>query len=64
MVRDLIKTRKLSVSFQRCFAGDQSGSTAIEYALIASGISIAILAAVTDIGGEVNNLFTSVVDIF
>lgn len=37
-----------------------SGATAIEYALIASGISIVIVAAVTQIGVEVKSLFTSV----
>jgi len=46
------------------FSRDRSGSTAIEYALIASGISIAIIASVTNIGSVVVGLFTSVAGIF
>jgi pilus assembly protein Flp/PilA len=44
----------------RCFYSDQSGATAIEYALIASGISIAIAATVLTLGAAVQNEFTSV----
>ncbi len=36
---------------------DVSGATAIEYGLIAAGISIAILAAVTTLGGSLTALF-------
>jgi pilus assembly protein Flp/PilA len=36
------------------------GATAIEYALIAIGISVAILAAVTAIGGQLNTSFGNV----
>ena len=42
------------------FLADQSGATAIEYCLIAVGISIVILAAVNGIGTTLNNTFTSV----
>jgi len=35
------------------FLKDESGATAIEYALIASGISIAIVAAVYSVGTQV-----------
>ena len=42
------------------FVRDESGATAIEYALIAVLISIAILGAVTLIGSEVNSHFSSV----
>jgi pilus assembly protein Flp/PilA len=42
------------------FLADQSGATAIEYCLIAVGISIVILAAVNGIGGTLNNNFTSI----
>ncbi len=42
------------------FAEDQSGATAIEYGLIAAGISIAIIAVVTTLGGHLNTVFTSV----
>ena len=42
------------------FLDDQSGATAIEYCLIAVGLSIVILAAVNSIGGTLNTNFTSV----
>ena len=42
------------------FLADQSGATAIEYCLIAVGISIVILAAVNGIGSTLNGTFTSV----
>ncbi len=39
------------------FGRDESGATAIEYAMIASGISIAILGAVTTLGSNVQTTF-------
>jgi pilus assembly protein Flp/PilA len=42
------------------FWNDQSGATAIEYGLIAAGISIAIIAVVQALGTNLNNTFTSV----
>ena len=42
------------------FLRDESGATAIEYALIASCISIVILVAVTGIGSSVNDRFVAV----
>ena len=42
------------------FLRDQNGATAIEYGLIAAGISIAIVAAVGSLGTSLNNTFTSV----
>jgi pilus assembly protein Flp/PilA len=42
------------------FLSDQSGATAIEYSLIAGGISIVILVAVNGIGSTLNTTFTSV----
>jgi pilus assembly protein Flp/PilA len=42
------------------FLGDESGATAIEYCLIAVGISIVILAAVNSIGTQLNTSMTSV----
>ena len=44
----------------RRFFREERGATAIEYALIASGISIVIAAAVTALGGDVQGLFSSV----
>jgi pilus assembly protein Flp/PilA len=42
------------------FLSDQSGATAIEYCLIAAGLSIVILAAVNGIGTTLNTKFSSV----
>jgi pilus assembly protein Flp/PilA len=42
------------------FVKDQSGATAIEYGLIAAGISIAIIVAVNGLGTTLNGTFTSV----
>lgn len=46
------------------FFRNESGTTAIEYALIAAGISIAILVGVNGIGGGVNSMFQKVKDGF
>jgi pilus assembly protein Flp/PilA len=37
----------------RRFRADESGATAIEYALIAAGIAVAIVTAVTNLGSTV-----------
>ena len=42
------------------FLRDQSGATAIEYCLIATGIAFVIIAAVNGIGGSLSTTFTSV----
>jgi pilus assembly protein Flp/PilA len=42
------------------FIADQTGATAIEYALIAAGISIVIVAAVNGIGTAMSSKFTTV----
>ena len=42
------------------FMKDDSGATAIEYGLIAAGISVAIIAVVNGLGTALNNAFTSV----
>ena len=39
--------------------GDQ-GATAVEYALLVALIAVAIIAAVTALGGGLNNLFMNV----
>ena len=44
----------------RMTAGDRSGATAIEYALVASLISIVIITAVALIGSSVQNTFNSI----
>ena len=42
------------------FVKDESGATAIEYGLIAAGISVAIIATVQGLGTNLNTTFTSV----
>jgi pilus assembly protein Flp/PilA len=44
----------------RKFFVDETGATSIEYAMIAAGISIAIITAVTSLGSTLNTTFTSV----
>ena len=42
------------------FLKDESAATAIEYGLIAAGISLAIIAAVHGLGSTLNTKFTSI----
>ena len=42
------------------FLKDESGATAIEYGLIAAGISVAIIAVVQGLGRNLNGTFTTV----
>jgi pilus assembly protein Flp/PilA len=44
----------------RAFLADESGATAIEYCLIASGIALAIFAVVGGVGTQLNTKFTSI----
>lgn len=41
------------------FVKDESGATAIEYGLIAAGISVAIIAVVNGLGTKLNGSFSS-----
>ncbi len=42
------------------FLKDNSGATAIEYGLIAAGISVAIIAVVNGLGSTLNTKFDSI----
>jgi pilus assembly protein Flp/PilA len=42
------------------FLKDDAGATAIEYGLIAAGISVAIITVVAGLGSKLNTTFTSV----
>ena len=44
----------------RKFLADESGATAIEYGLIAAGISVAIITVVNGLGTKLTSTFTSV----
>ena len=46
------------------FCADESGATAIEYAMLASGVGVAISAAVYTLGDRVKDLFTNVSGLF
>lgn len=44
----------------KAFVACESGATAIEYGLIAAGISVAIITAVNDLGTGLNAKFKSI----
>jgi pilus assembly protein Flp/PilA len=46
----------------KSFLRDERGATAIEYGLIAAGISVAIITVVGQFGSKLNTTFTSVKD--
>ncbi len=48
------------MSLIKLFLRDQSGATAIEYGLIAAGISVAIIAVVNALGTQLDTTFSSV----
>jgi pilus assembly protein Flp/PilA len=44
----------------RRFLKDESGAVAIEYGLITSGISVAIIPSVTGVGHKLTTIFTTI----
>ncbi|HKY86709.1 MAG TPA: Flp family type IVb pilin [Pseudorhodoplanes sp.] len=46
----------------KSFLRNESGATAIEYGLIAAGISVAIITVVGQLGSKLNDTFGSVKD--
>jgi pilus assembly protein Flp/PilA len=53
----LVASAKISItSFAKC----ESGATAIEYGLIAAGISVAVIAVVNGMGTKLNTKFSSI----
>ena len=44
----------------KSFLRDESGATAIEYGLIATGISVAIIVVVQGLGTKLSNVFSNV----
>jgi pilus assembly protein Flp/PilA len=42
------------------FVKDEAGATAIEYGLIAAGISVAIIAVVNGLGTKLNTAFSGI----
>lgn len=50
------------MKFVAKFLEDESGATAIEYGLIAAGISVAIIVTVQGLGTKLTSTFTAVKD--
>jgi pilus assembly protein Flp/PilA len=48
------------VSAVKTFVADENGVTAIEYGLIAALVGVAIVAAATKLGQQLNTTFTTV----
>jgi pilus assembly protein Flp/PilA len=60
MVRNyIVETFQMKALVMR-FLRNDSGATAIEYGLIAAGISVAIIAVVQGLGSKLNTTFSSV----
>ena len=57
-----VATERASImmSIVKRFLADESGATAIEYGLIAAGISLAIIAVVNGLGTSLRTKFTSI----
>lgn len=51
-------------SLAHAFLRDNNAASAIEYALIAAGIAVAIAATITVLSGNVRGLFVSVLTAF
>jgi pilus assembly protein Flp/PilA len=52
--------KELMMKYVVAFLKDESGATAIEYGLIAAGISVAIIVVVKNVGTNLSGVFTSV----
>jgi pilus assembly protein Flp/PilA len=48
------------MSTLKAFLRDQSGATAIEYGLIAAGVSVAIITVVNAVGVQLKSTFTMI----
>jgi len=55
-----VDPKELNMKNLMKFVKDESGATAIEYGLIAAGISVAIITVVKGVGSSLNTTFTSV----
>jgi pilus assembly protein Flp/PilA len=48
------------MSIFACFLRDETAATAIEYAIIASGIATVIVTAVFSLGGQLGNTYSAI----
>ena len=55
-------TGSMQMSKVFAFLKDESGATAIEYGLIAAGISVVIITAVKAVGANLTTTFESIAD--
>lgn len=55
-----LSQRELTMKTFKAFLANESGATAIEYGLIAAGISVAIIVMVNTIGTQLNTSFDSI----
>jgi pilus assembly protein Flp/PilA len=53
-------SRAISAANLCRFLRDESGATAIEYAIIASGIAVAIATTIVSLGSSVKGMYSSV----
>jgi pilus assembly protein Flp/PilA len=49
-----------TMNLVKSFANDESGATAIEYGLIAAGISVAIITVVNTLGSQLKSTFSNI----
>jgi pilus assembly protein Flp/PilA len=58
--RSLEEWERVMKAALKRFARDESGATAIEYGLIAAGISVVIITVVNTLGSQLKTIFTTV----
>jgi pilus assembly protein Flp/PilA len=56
------QTRRLTMTLFKNLLRDEQGATAIEYGLIAALIAVAAITAMTALGGQLSDTFTTVSD--
>lgn len=58
----LIMIRSIAAKFIGRFIRDQRGATMVEYGLLVALVAVAVIAAVTTLGGSINAFFQSADD--
>ena len=59
-MREIIRVASFIAGQARRLVRDQSGASAIEYAMMASAIAVAIIAAVNSLGTATSNMYGDV----
>ena len=60
ITRDDLETNTRRIHMIRKFLKDENGATAIEYGLIAALVAVAIVGALTTLGGSLGTMFGTV----